>query len=180
MPNAGKTTLITHLCKHLTRQGHSVAIVREGTRDSKIRPKGSFHYNLHGIFISSSAILEGIHSSGIVLVDRGMYDRLVFFRTLYQRKHISKIEYHHLKEINKELMPLISHYFVHLCSPVISLGRDRRHARDGSGTVMNIPFLTSLYKNYQKVLSQQASKILDAEKNPIDRLQEFVLKSLDL
>lgn len=58
MPNSGKTTLLKKLCSDMSRGGRSCKIITDGVRNSPIKPKGGFKYNLWGIIKEAESILS--------------------------------------------------------------------------------------------------------------------------
>jgi hypothetical protein len=164
MPKSGKTTTLDVIVHFLKRREYRVEEYHGGGRYSPIDKSSLASLNIYLAckameFIVTSAEKEKIHSR-IFIMDRGLFDRMLFTKAL---KEMNKINDEEFESISKFLsIPRITSkldgVFLFTTSPELSIERENKNKLIvKTGRVMNTDFLSMLRR-----------VSLDAVENPLE------------
>ena len=93
-PKAGKTTCVEALRKFFKRNGFKVQLISEMAEVCPLRDKRNFLFNIWTFSNMLSNLIESLDSDfEVVIVDRGIFDSLVWINWFYQNGGISKSDY---------------------------------------------------------------------------------------
>lgn len=164
LPKSGKSTVIEIVSTHLRRSGYNVQVFQDTGTYAPIGKNNLGELNMYLANCAVNAILEIAYSKArlptILLVDRGIFDRCTFSKTLFQRSHITEEEHHRVIEYLKidSLTKLISGVFVFSASVECVMRREMVDALNSTkGDVMNASFLQTF-----KAASEELSRELDS------------------
>lgn len=154
LPKSGKSTTIEIVATYLRRCGYNVALYHD---DGTYAPIGKSDLGTLNIYLAGQAInsvLELAHAKArtptVLLLDRGIFDRLTFSSVLENRGIISENEHKDFSNFLKmqRLTSLIAGVFVFTAPTECVLRREFLNAlHDINGKVMNNSFLDEFRKS---------------------------------
>lgn len=177
MPNAGKSTHIKYLEKILKEYNFNVKIIQGGARLSPLDKDEAFLFNTWSFHSVSNRIMElKKENPDFLLVDRGVYDHMVFAKTLYEKGRIHKSQSEAQLKYFREFLFLEDRVLLFMAKPQDSLQRENH-----VGRVMNENFLNLLYKFYNEMTNKIQKKhcIIDGTKDMEEnrkKIIEFILR----
>lgn len=188
LPKSGKSTTIEIVATYLRRIGYNVSLSYDHGTYAPIGKSdlGALNIYLAGKVVNS--ILELAYSKArtptILLVDRGLFDRLTFSQTLVGREKIAFHEHTSFSNYLRmqRLMNLIDGVFVFTAPSDLILRREYSHAiHDTNGEVMNNDFLDDFRKSSLKLasdLSSDFSSIELVDTGNLDGLVRFTARKV--
>lgn len=151
MPKSGKTTILDIVTHYLKRSGLRMQEFHGGGRYAPIDKSaiGSLNMYLAGMSIEFILVASEREKIGhrIFLLDRGIFDRIIFTRTLRKLKRIDDNEAVALEHYLKlpSLLGRLDAVFLFITNPDLSVSREYKNKLVRStGRVMNTKFLESL------------------------------------
>ncbi|MFB6225833.1 MAG: hypothetical protein ABEJ02_00600 [Candidatus Paceibacteria bacterium] len=177
MPKNGKTTIWDKLKKKLKREGYEVGEIYEAAQVNCLDKNDSFEYHTWNINTMLSELLERVDKKSyfdFVLLDRGIYDSLVFTRALHEAGKITKNQKRGTEKYLKQFLHLVDGAVLFHDNPGHSLSKDY----DEEGRVINEGFLYKLYRQYDELKLPSDSLILNtSEFNPnVEKIKKFILE----
>jgi predicted NUDIX family phosphoesterase/thymidylate kinase len=93
LPKTGKTTTAASLEKLLRRSGYKVSFIKEQAENCPIKDKSSVYFNIWNLNQTISNMLEAQENNyQIVILDRGIFDSLIWFKWHQNTGRIAKDE----------------------------------------------------------------------------------------
>ena len=136
------------------------------------------HYTYDAWFLHKTLneLLNSIYEDyDYVLIDRGLYDRLIFNEICYHRKQYAETRYVNTKNYIKEFTELENNIFLFMLSPeqAISRRKDKK-----PGRVMNLEVLAIFHNIFDKFSSEIPNlHIIDASQS-IDEITKEILDDI--
>jgi predicted NUDIX family phosphoesterase/thymidylate kinase len=161
-PKAGKTRSISVLELFLKRNGIKAEVFTERASIAPIKTKGHLYFNVWVSCASLQGMLEALYRDlDVFILDRGLFDALVWNEWLEMTGKITKDEAQELKQFFAmdrwtELVDLV---FVLTCDPRISI--EREHADQLTtkrGTIMAEETLNQFLQATNKTLLENSAK----------------------
>lgn len=158
-PKSGKSTCIDTVAHFLRRMGYKVLAPTEGA--SKRTPyylkDDITAFNTWSACYALTHVLEGLYEADryhIAILDRGLFDALVWFELLATDGVISRRDCKRVHNflLIKKWRAAISAVFLFKTDPRTSMKRENRHKLTSDpGRAMNPPFLRALNKAYERI-----------------------------
>jgi thymidylate kinase len=165
-PKSGKSTCIDIVGHFFRRLGYRILAPTEGA--SKRTPyylKDDFvAFNAWSACYALTHVLEGLHHSDryqIAILDRGLFDALVWFELLAKKEEISRDNCTHVQEflLLDKWRAVIDAVFLFQSDPPTSMERENRDKLViDPGRAMNQGFLTELNQAYEEVHKKYADR----------------------
>jgi thymidylate kinase len=170
-PKSGKSTLIEIVTHFFRRMGFKILIPSEGAskRIPHYLKDDLVAFNTWSMCYTLSHLLEGLYHSDkyqIAILDRGLFDALVWFEFLANRNAISKEERMQIHSfiLIEKWRSVIDLVFLLKADPDTSLNRESQDKLiSGYGRAMNPYFLRELNEAYDIVCSRYASNFVNFE-----------------
>lgn len=151
MPKSGKTTVLDVVVHFLKRKGYRVEEYHGGGRYSPIDKSAIASLNVYLAckateFILTSSEKEKVYSR-IYVLDRGLFDRMLFTRALKEMKAIDEREFESVSKFlcMSRTMNRLDGVFLFVTSPELSIERENKNKLIvRTGRVMNSDFLSTL------------------------------------
>lgn len=182
MPNSGKSTTIKILSKKLKKFSFAVEILDEGTRHCPFdKGKNQFLYACWGLADIAKALTKSYSFrklNTIVLIDRGLLDRLAFTKAQIDFGYLNKNQGRAIMRLSEEICAYINSTSLHLCTAKKAMEREGAQGRKDEGRIMNLPFLEILYQeyiNFNQNFKNINSIIVDSEKNSLEEGADLLL-----
>jgi len=156
MPKAGKTTIVNEIHRFLKRCGFRAKIITEKAAICAIRDKKDMSFNVWTVFQTLSELLVDTQSppSGadpeVVIVDRGLFDAVSWFRLLERLKRVHRVDRIELEKLVllSEWRERISQVFVLTVSPQEAMAREQGLIPISVfGSIMNVEVLAQTKEN---------------------------------
>lgn len=169
LPRTGKSSCIENIATVLRRVGFSVKIVREWGEVCPLNDKHSPVFNLWTVSHTIINILEsGIIHSDILLLDRGIYDAICWFRWMKNQNYITENDEEKFKnfllwEGFKQKINLVCSF---IAKPEVALSRERSPLLlDCDGRIMNHKVLEQYLFAIQEINKENLglSKIINID-----------------
>lgn len=168
-PKSGKSTCIDNVSHFFRRLGFRVLSPTEGAsrRTPRYLRDNLFRFNVWSASYALTHILEGLSSPEkyhIAILDRGVFDALVWFQLLADRNDITLND---LKKVHdffliEEWLSVVDQVFLFRADPATSLERENADKLVVEhGTAMNPDFLEQLNSAYMKVRDEHAERFKD-------------------
>jgi len=126
-PKAGKTRTIAGLELFLKRNGIKVEVYTERASVSPIKSKGHLNFNVWVSCASLQGMLEALYKDiDIFILDRGIFDALVWNEWLYMTGKVTAEEARQVEEFFQmsRWLDLIDLVFIVRCNPKVSIERE--------------------------------------------------------
>ncbi|MBU1344048.1 MAG: deoxynucleoside kinase [Proteobacteria bacterium] len=190
LPKSGKTTVINSLSLFLRRNGIPAAVLSERASTCPIKNKLHPDFNIWTANMTLSQLLALKQSSQffVILIDRGIYDSLIWMNLLnnlgkLKSEELKIFETYYLLDRFRKSIDLVIYME---CSIEKSLEREFKDLlTDKEGSIMNKAFLTDFlsaskqsYRKYSDHFSQIIS-IDTSEKKTLEGVEEVVSAVLD-
>lgn len=160
-PKAGKTTTLHALRGFLKQCGFHVHEMRERAADCPIAMKGHFFFNTWTTTTMLASMIESLESEAdIVLLDRGVFDAIVWLESQYREQQVTSEEYKVFREfvLLDRWRTLTDLTFVFTVSPDQALERENKDLLiPRTGSIMDKSFL----ERYNSILSD----VMNSEQN---------------
>jgi thymidylate kinase/predicted NUDIX family phosphoesterase len=160
-PKAGKTTALHVLDRFLKSCGYRVDQMRERAADCPIAMKGHFFFNTWTTTTMLASMIESLESKAdVVLLDRGVFDALVWLEMQSQEHQISPEERQVFREfvLLDRWRALTDLTVVLRVSPAEAVSRENKDLLlDRTGSIMEPRFL----ERYNDVLSEVRASVQD-------------------
>ena len=147
-PKSGKSTSVEAIRHFFRRHGFTVHVLTERADHCPIPMKGHLFFNTWCATSMLAELLENVDTpTDIIIVDRGLFDALIWFQTQAKRgelsdDELSKIESFLLMDRWKNLFDLVAVLHASACTAVGRENEQRITTRPGS--IMNISMLETL------------------------------------
>lgn len=152
LPKSGKSTVIEIVSTHFRRCGYNVQVHQDFGTYASIGKKELGALNIYLANKAINSILEVAYSKArlptILLIDRGLFDRLTFSQTLFERSVVSREEHLSFSSFVKleRLRKLVSGVFVFTAPVDLVMQRELSEALNSNhGDVMNRKFLENFH-----------------------------------
>lgn len=183
MPKAGKTTVVNSLSLFLRRNGIKTVVVTERAAVSPIKNKHHPDFNIWTGCTSLARMLEFRRSSEfmVIILDRGVFDSLIWLNSLHRREKISS------KELEKLEGFFLLERFVKDVDLVICLktsiqsALDREYKdvlTDKPGSIMNHDFLKEYIKALDNTVEKHRDKVTELVE--IDTTETETIEGVEL
>jgi thymidylate kinase/predicted NUDIX family phosphoesterase len=160
-PKAGKTTALHVLHRFLKDCGYHVQEMRERAADCPIAMKGHFFFNTWTTTTMLASMIESLESEAdILLLDRGVFDALVWLESQNLDHQLSPEEYEVFRKfvLLDRWRTLTDLTFVFTVTPETSLRRENKDLLiPRTGSIMGERFL----ERYNQVLAQVQASVRD-------------------
>lgn len=151
MPKSGKTTTLDVVVHFLKRKEYRVEEYHGGGRYSPIDKSAIASLNIYLAckameFIVTSAEKEKVYSR-VFIMDRGLFDRMLFTKALKEMKKIDEEEFESLSNFLSipRMTNKLDGIFLFVTSPELSIERENKNKLIvKTGRVMNTDFLSTL------------------------------------
>ena len=168
-PKSGKSTCIDNVSHFFRRLGFRVLSPTEGAsrRTPRYLRENLFRFNVWSASYALTHILEGLSSPEkyhIAILDRGVFDALVWFQLLADRGDVTLDDLKKVHEffLIEEWLSAIDQVFLFRADPATSLERENADKLVVEhGTAMNPEFLEQLNSAYEKVRDDHAERFKD-------------------
>lgn len=168
-PKSGKSTCIDNVSHFFRRLGFRVLSHTEGAsrRTPRYLRDNLFRFNVWSASYALTHILEGLSSPEkyhIAILDRGVFDALVWFQLLADRGDITLDDLKKVQEffLIEEWLNAVDQVFLFRADPAASLARENADKLVVEhGTAMNPDFLEQLNSAYEKVRNDHAERFKD-------------------
>lgn len=168
-PKSGKSTCIESVSHFFRRLGFRTLSPTEGAsrRTPRYLRDNLFRFNVWSASYALTHILEGLSSPEkyhIAILDRGVFDALVWFQLLADRGSITLDDMKKVHEffLIDEWLDVVDQVFLFQTDPNTSLERENADKLiDEPGTAMNPDFLEQLNSAYAKVRDNHAERFRD-------------------
>lgn len=144
-PKAGKTTALHVLHRFLKDCGYHVQEMRERAGDCPIAMKGHFFFNTWTTTTMLASMIESLESEAdVLLLDRGVFDAIVWLESQRLENQVSKDEYRVFRDfvLLNRWRSLTDSTFVFTVSPEKALERENKDLIvPRSGSIMGPEFL---------------------------------------
>ena len=144
-PKSGKSTSVEAIRHFFKRHGFRVHVLTERADQCPIPMKGHLFFNTWCAASSLAALLANVDTpTDVIIVDRGLFDSLIWFQTQAKRGELSKSELLHIENFLlmdrwKDLFDLVV-----VLRASASIALEREHAQritERQGSIMNPPML---------------------------------------
>lgn len=160
-PKAGKTTALHVLHRFLKDCGYHVQEMRERAGDCPIAMKGHFFFNTWTTTTMLASMIESLESEAdVLLLDRGVFDAIVWLEAQRREKQVTKDEYHIFRDfvLLNRWRSLTDSTFVFTVSPEKALERENKDLIvRRSGSIMGSGFLA----RYNEILAAVHEEVKD-------------------
>jgi len=140
-PKSGKTTCVDAIAKFFRRNGFSVSLVTERASICPVRDKEDISFNVWTGATSLTKLIEALeHEASIVILDRGIFDSLVWMEFHKETQGISEGEFDIIKRffLLEKFRTIIDMVVVLSVAPEKALEREfKDQITDITGTIMN-------------------------------------------
>lgn len=158
-PKAGKTTTLQVLRSFLKECGYQVDEMRERAADCPVAPKGHFFFNTWTTTTMLASMIENLESDAdVVLLDRGVFDAIVWLQCQLRDQQVTPEEYN----IFRQFVLLERWRKLTDLTVILKVGPEIADSRENqallirrSGTIMNPATL----RRYNDVLDQVRNDI---------------------
>lgn len=161
-PKAGKTSSLAVLRRFLKDCGYRVHEMRERAADCPIAMKGHFFFNTWTTTTMLAAMIENLESEAdVVLLDRGVFDALVWLESQNDDNQLSTDEYNSFRNfiLLDRWRTRTDLTFVFKVEPGVSMRRENKDLLiPRTGSIMGEPFLT----RYNNILNRVRSDVNDS------------------
>ena len=165
-PKSGKSTCIESVSHFFRRLGFRVLSPTEGAsrRTPRYLRDNLFRFNVWSASYALTHILEGLSSPEkyhVAILDRGLFDALVWFQLLRERGEITEDDLKKVHEffLIEEWVEVVDGVFLFRTDPATSLNREHADKLiEQEGTAMNPDFLTELNSAYDLVKSEHSNR----------------------
>ena len=182
-PKAGKTTCVEAVSKFFKRHEIPTYVVRERAGLCPINDKGHLFFNTWTGNTSLAKMLESLEKRiSVVILDRGIFDTLVWMNFHRNRKSVSENEFEVIENffLMKRWRSLIDIVIALSVSPETSLEREyQNQITDLDGSIMNRDTLLDYNQSLQSCLEQYKESfnvmhVETSEKDALDGVVEIV------
>ncbi|MEM9489401.1 MAG: hypothetical protein AAGC55_09665, partial [Myxococcota bacterium] len=160
-PKAGKSTTLHVLYRFLKDCGYHVQVMRERAADCPIAMKGHFFFNTWTTTTMLASMIESLESEAdVLLLDRGVFDALVWLESQNRDRQLSEEEYEVFQKfvLLDRWRTLTDLTFVFTVEPEIALERENRDLLiERTGSIMSPQSL----ERYNRVLREVTDKQKD-------------------
>ncbi len=147
-PKSGKSTLVEAVRHFFSRQGYRVHVLTERASICPIPIKGHLFFNTWCFTSMLSELLENSETdSDILIVDRGLFDSLIWLKLQQNRGELTESEFNHFENfiLLDRWKKLFDACIVLNVSSSEALRREQeKHISRSVGSVMNEDFLNTL------------------------------------
>ncbi len=165
-PKSGKSTCIDSVSHFFRRLGFRVLAPTEGAsrRTPRYLRDNLFRFNIWSASYALTHILEGLSSPEkyhIAILDRGLFDALVWFQLLADRSDIALADLNKVHEffLISEWLDVVDSVFLFRADPPTSLERENADKLiNDPGTAMNTDTLGQLNLAYKAVQSSHGDR----------------------
>ncbi len=161
-PKAGKTTALHVLHRFLKDCGYQVHVMRERAGDCPVAMKGHFFFNTWTTTTMLASMIEALESEAdILLLDRGVFDAIVWLESQHLDRQLSTEEYEVFRKfaLLDRWRTLTDLTFVLTVAPDTALLRENKDLLiERTGSIMGREFL----ERYNRVLEEVQSSVRDA------------------
>ncbi|XXY51968.1 hypothetical protein WME91_12575 [Sorangium sp. So ce269] len=161
-PKAGKTTALHVLHRFLKDCGYHVQEMRERAGDCPIAMKGHFFFNTWTTTTMLASMIESLESEAdVLLLDRGIFDAIVWLESQNRDHQLSPEEYDVFRRfvLLDRWRSLTDLTCVFKVSPDMALQRENKDLLiQRAGSIMDAPFL----ERYNQVLADVQASVRDS------------------
>ncbi len=168
LPKAGKTTTINHVQSFLRRCGFRVEIVVERASVCPIRDKKHSNFNVWTACTTLSQVLEktqtppGSGDPDIIILDRGIFDALLWFTMMERLARIRKRDRKRVEEffLIDDWRSRITGVVLMTASPKDAMKREKGYlpVADVEGSIMNVDVLGQMRNVFDKTIDRFKDK----------------------
>lgn len=158
-PKAGKTTALHILQRFLKDCGYHVQVMRERAGDCPVAMKGHFFFNTWTTTTMLASMIESLESEAdVLLLDRGVFDAIVWLESQKHERQLSQEEYEVFRKfvLLDRWRTLTDLTIVFTVEPEKALQRENKDLLiERTGSIMGTEFL----ERYNRALSDAQASV---------------------